>query len=71
MNRRLFVPDQHLLEWRTLEFIEKREDSATGVVENGLYPFLLQRFNDDLRTGLFHDESQWQMSKPKVQRKSK
>jgi hypothetical protein len=56
MDRCLFVPDQDLLEWSTFKFIEKRKDGPTGVIENCFDPFLLQRFNDDLRTRLFHSQ---------------
>ncbi len=64
MDGGLFMADQHLMEWGTLKFIKKREYRPTRIIKDNIHPFLFQTFDNDLRTGLFHDGS---MSNVKAQ----
>jgi hypothetical protein len=47
-----------------LKLIKERENCSAGVIEQNIDPFFLQTFNNDLRSGFFHDES---MSNVKAQ----
>jgi hypothetical protein len=48
------MADQNLAEWGILKFIKERKNCSARIIEQDVYPFLLQTFNDDLRTSFFH-----------------
>jgi hypothetical protein len=50
---------QELVEWSVLKFIKEGEYCPSWIIKKGIHTLLLQTFNNDLSTGLFHNESIW------------
>jgi hypothetical protein len=64
MDSSLLMTNQYLPEGGIDKLIKKGKNGTPRIIEEGIDSFLLQAFNNDLRTGFLHDES---MSNVKAQ----